>query len=336
MKRAVFFVSAPPHSPPPSASINVIRLTRRQPLRQPSSVQAAAVSSTSVNRVARRHPLRQPSPVQPAVICINQRHTIRSSSSISTTIVRSGIVARINQRQPSRPPSSAPTTVVRSGHCHLLRPTSTESPSVIRSDNHRSFKPSSPASINVNRVARRPSLQQPSSVQAAVARINQRQPSRAPSTAPTTIVRSGIVARINQCHTTHLSSSAPTAVIRSSRCRPHQSASTESRVVSCSGRRHLLRSTPSIRLPPCASSNIIRFTRRPSRRLPAAPLGHFFHMGVGGATASGKIGCGEGGGCAVRFLRDFALFLQKCAENRAFDRIRSGRIGCFVRPAAPA
>lgn len=265
----------------------------------------------SARRIAHRHPHQSTPTDSPAVIYSDNRHPFRPSSPASINANRFArrlslrlllfvqpAAICINQRHTTHPSSSAPTTVVRSGHRHLHQSTSAESPVVIYFDNHRSF--------------RHRRLHQPASTES-----------------PSVIC-------INQRHTIRASPSIPTTVVRSSCCRPHQSASTESRVVSCSGRRHLLRSTPSLRLPPCASSNIIRFTRRPSRRLPAAPLGHFFHMGVGGATASGKIGCGEGGGGAVRFLRDFALFLQKCAENRAFDRIRSGRIGCFVRPAAPA
>ncbi len=339
----------------PSASASVNRFARRHSLRQPSPVQATVVRSShcrphqsaptesrivnrsdnrhpfrpsspasiSTNRVARRQPLRSPYPFKPSPSASINANRFACRPSLRLLLFVQPAAIRFDQCQPIRTLPSTPTTIVRSSRCRPHQPAPYDSPAVIYFDNHRSFRHRRPhqSASTESRVVIHSDNHHP---------FRHRRPHQSASTELPTVIC------INQRQPIRPPPSISTTVVRSDHRRPHQSAATESRVVSCSGRRHLLRSTPSLRLPPCASSNIIRFTRRPSRRVPAAPLGHFFHMGVGGATASGKIGCGEGGGGAVRFLRDFALFLQKCAENRAFDRIRSGRIGCFVRPAAPA
>ena len=148
-------------SPPSSASINVNRVARRHPLRQPSFVQAAVIHSDQ------RQPIRASSftpttiILQATVARINQRQLSCPLSSASTSAIRFArrylfrhpssvqtAVARINQRQPIRPPSSAPTTVVRSDHRRLHQSTPTDSRVVIHSDNRHPFRTSSPASIN--------------------------------------------------------------------------------------------------------------------------------------------------------------------------------------------
>ena len=256
-------------------------------------------ASTSTNRFARRPSLRLLLFVQPTVICINQRQPSRASSSAPTTISVQAIAIRINQRQPSRPPSSTSTTVVRSGHRRPHQSAPTESRVVIHSDNHRpfrpspydslvviyfdnhrSFKPSSPASISVNRVAHC-HLHQP-----------------APYDSPVVIYFD------NHRSFRHR--------------RLHRPTPTESRAVSCSGRRHLLRSTPSLRLPPCASSNIIRFTRRPSRRLPAAPLRYFFPHGRRRGDCLGKGRLRRGRRMRCSFFAGFCAFFAKTRRKSRF------------------